>query len=215
MKKTLIIILTVTLLLLVACGGSAEEKPEATPSNNDITSSETEEVEEVEEIEETAVEEAAEELEEEMEEETTAEETEAEEESEPEESAEEPTEEVEEEAVPTGFGDLPMSGIDPDTGLEINPEAVNPGDTFIVRGTIISMNLTPITSPEFLIQAPNERKYRIRTQTLDDTYFMDGSQWKPFEYQIGVGGQATVTLDASASPSDVPISDDLVLVIQE
>ena len=213
MKKMLIVILTISLLLLVACGGSTEEEPAAAPSSNETTSNDPapapEPEEEIEETEETAVEEAAaepeEEMEEEMEEEAAAEETEA----------EESAEEVEEEAAPTEFGDLPMSGTDPDTGLEINPEDVNPGDTFIVRGTIISMNLTPITSPEFLIQAPSERKYRIRTQTLDDTYFMDGSQWKPFEYQIGVGGQATVTLDVTAGPSDVPTADDLVLVMQE
>ena len=214
MKKFFIITLLLSLLVLTACGGDAEE-PAAAPSNDETTSSEPAEEEEAVVEEEMAEEEMPEE-EDVAEEEEAAEEEMAEEEeaAEEEEMAEEEMAE-EEEAAPVGFGDLPMSGTDPETGLEINPENVNPGDTFIVRGTIISMNLTPITSPEFLIQEPNGRKYRIRTQSLDDTYFLDGSQWKPFEYQLGVGGQATVVFDAEASLSDVPVAEDLVLILQE
>ncbi len=217
MKKLFIITILLSLLILTACGGDTEDETAVEPSNNETTSSESTEEEETVAEEEVAEAEEATEEEEVVEEEEAAEEEEVveEEEATEEEEVVEEEETSEEEAVPGGFGDLPMSGTDPETGLEINPENVNPGDTFIVRGTIISMNLTPITSPEFLIQEPNGRKYRIRTQSLDDTYFLDGSQWKPFEYQLGVGGQATVAFDAAASLSDVPVSDDLVLILQE
>ncbi|MCP5099383.1 MAG: hypothetical protein GY943_27835 [Chloroflexi bacterium] len=75
------------------------------------------------------------------------------------------------------------------------------------------MNLTPVTSPEFLIETPDGNKFRIRTQPLEDTFFIDDTQWQPYEYQLGVGAQATVTLDASASLSDVAISEDLTLIM--
>jgi hypothetical protein len=125
-------------------------------------------------------------------------------------------EELEETAVEAApaapFGDRPMTGTDPDTGLPVNPDSVNPGDTFIVRGEIISMNLTPTTSPEFLILAPDGLKFRLRTQDLADTYYEDGEQLLAYQYQLGLLGQATATLAADAGSSDIPTSQDLVLV---
>lgn len=218
MKKVhLFTLLLLTLILIAACGGgepAVETEEVETAVEETITEAEpTEEpVEEMEETEEAEVEaeeaeaEEMEESEEEMEEEAEAEEEMVE---------EEPTEEPMEEETAVGFGSISMSGTDPDTGLAINPETFGPGDTFIVRGTIISMNLTPVTSPEFLIESPAGTRYRIKSQPLADTFFIDGSQWEPFEYRQGVGAMATIMFGASLEPSDIPTVDDLVLVMQE
>lgn len=227
MKRTAVLLMIVALMLLAACGGSsASESPASNDSSTDSAAStdsgETETMEEPEPAaeEETPTEAAAEEepaMEEEPTEEPAAEsDPEAEAEAAPT-AEEEPAaeEEMAEEEGPAGFGDLPLSGTDPDTGLEINPEVVNPGDTFLVRGTVISMNLTPVTEPEFLIEAPNGKKYRMRTQPLADMFFVDGSQWQPFEYQLGVGAQGTVSLASDASLSDVATTEDLMLVMLE
>jgi hypothetical protein len=204
MKRILSVLLFISMLALAACGGSSDNEPttDTTDSNSSDTTAETS----PEEVDTTVTEAAETEDEEAAEESTETEEVNVEE------AAEEVVEETAEEGQ-IGFGDLPMSGIDPDTGFEINPTSVRAGDTYIVRGIIISMNLTPITSPEFLIESPDKIKFRIRSQSLNDTYFMDGTQWKPFEFKLGVGAQATVTLDASARLSDVAVSDDLTLVM--
>lgn len=222
MKKIFLLLLSCFILFLAACGGSAEPEPTAVPEPvQEETAVEPEE--DSEELEEEAMdeEEMEEEAmdEEEMEEPTAEPEEIVEEEAMDEEEMEEPTAEPEEEAMEenaaSGFGDLAMSGTDPDTGLEINPDTYGPGDTFIARGTIISMNLTPVTSPEFLIEAPNGVRYRVKTQALDDTYFVDGSQWQPFEFRQGVGATVTIMFDSGAALSDIPTGEDLVLIMQE
>ena len=123
---------------------------------------------------------------------------------------------AEEAAVPgSPFGDRPMKGADPETGLQVNPDVVRPGDTFIVRGQIISMNLTPTTAPEFLIQSPDGLNFRLRSQDLATTFYEDGDQLKPFQYRNGILAQATAVLAADARPSDIPTSADLVLIKDE
>ena len=216
MKRVLwVCVFLFSLMLIAACGGSSAEEPAASNEETSVSQEEVAEVEEVAE-EEMAEEEMAEE---EMEEPTEEAEEEMEEPTEEpmeeptEEPMEEPTEEPMEESSP--FGDLPLTGTDADTGLEINPDVVNPGDTFIARGIVISMNLTPVTEPEFLIQAPSGTKYRMRTQALEDMFFDDGSQWQAYEFRQGVGALATVSLDASASLSDVATTEDLVLIMIE
>lgn len=202
MKLKLVLIVAILALLLAACGGSPDPEPVADTAVAEATVEAPTAVpteEEMAEEEETAVAETDEEM---------ADEEMADEEAAEEEAAEE---EMVDEA--SGFGDLAISGQDAETGLEVNPSTYGPGDTFIVRGTVISMNLTPITAPEFLIESPDGTRYRIRSQSLDDTYFTDGSQWKPFEYRQGVGAMATVNFDASASLSDIPSAEDLVLVM--
>ncbi len=216
MNKKATLLWMICIILLVACGGGAAE-PEAsnTDSNNSSTSTESNE-----DVEETTSSDPVEETEEEMEE--VAEESEAtdepttEEETEDEGDSEAAAEESEETAS-TGspFGDRPMTGTDPDTGLVVNPEIVSPGDTFIVRGEIISMNLTPVTSPEFLIQSPDGLKFRLRSQALADTFFEDGDQLQAHQYRNGLLAQATAMLPADASPSDIPVSEDLVLLKDE
>ena len=202
MKYKTLILLIFSILLVSACGGSSQEPPvvESEPVQ------EEEIVEAVEEVEE-AIEEEAEEGVEEPTEEVIEEESEV--------AAEEPTEEAVEEDTAVGFGDIPLSGTDPETGLEINPAIYGPGDTFIIRGIIISMNLTPVVSPEFLVESPEGVRYRFQSQPLADTYFTDGSQWLPHEFRQGVGAMATIVFDASLTTADIPSSDNLMLIIQE
>lgn len=209
MNKKAVLLWIIALCLMVACGGGGDSEPAAPAANNNTSSSttteaaeETEEEAAPEESEETAVEEVTETAEEES---TTEEASESE-------QAEEPTEEA---APASPFGDRPMTGVDPETGLLVNPDSVRPGDTFIVRGEIISMNLTPTTSPEFLIQAPDGLKFRLRSQDLAETFYEDGEQLQPFQYQLGLLAQATANLPADAGPSDIPTSDDLVLIKDE
>lgn len=206
MNRKAVLIWIVTLLLLVACGGGSEPESSAPTAESDTSSaSTTESVESVIEENSPVPAEA-----EEMEAEPTTTDDEAMEE-ETADNAEEETA-VEEAAPASPFGDRPLSGTDPESGLIINPDSVNPGDTFIVRGEIISMNLTPTTSPEFLILSPDGLKFRLRTQDLADTFFEDGEQLQAYQYQLGLLAQATATLPADAGPSDVPTSTDLVLV---
>jgi hypothetical protein len=212
MKKITPVLFILLLFLLAACGGGNAEPTapaqEAAPETAVEEAAPTEEPaeEEVAEEAETAVE--PEEPADTTEEETTTEEpadTAAE-------SSSETEPETEEAAATGGWGDRPMTGIDPETGLEVNPAQVFPGDTFLVRGTIISMNLTPQTSPEFLIQSPDGVRYRLRTQDLAQTFYEDGAQLKPFQFSIGLFAQATASLAADAGPADLAVSDDMVLV---
>lgn len=221
MNRKAVLLWIIAVLLLAACGGGDEPEPAAPAADNDTSTSTTTETEDQSVEEESTTEDVEEAAEEEMDEEAAGESDESMDENASEEAAEEAAEEVAEEepveeAAPASpFGDRAMTGTDSDTGLVVNPESVNPGDTFIVRGEIISMNLTPTTSPEFLIQTVDGLKFRIRSQDLVDTYFEDGDQLQAFQYQLGLLAQATATLAADAGPSDIPTSTDLVLVKNE
>ncbi|MCC6606947.1 MAG: hypothetical protein IT327_27315 [Anaerolineae bacterium] len=211
MNKKAVVFWLVALFLLASCGGGAAETE--TPATNNTSSSTTSDAAETEAEEPTTVETTEEEATE------ASEEPAAEEGSETEAAVEEASEEAapaEEAAAPDSpFGNRPMTGTDTETGLPVNPASVNPGDTFIVRGEIISMNLTPTTSPEFLIQAPDGLKFRLRSQDLAETFYEDGDQLQPFQYRNGILAQATVTLAADATLSDIPTSTDLVLIKEE
>lgn len=217
MNKKAVLLWIIAFIFLVACGGGGDTEPDTPASDNDTSSSTTTETTET--VEEDSASADSEEMAEEPTEESepTEEAESMEEEMDEEPATEEPAEETAEEpaASDSPFGDRPMSGTDPETGLPVNPESVSPGETFIVRGEIISMNLTPTTSPEFLIQSPEGFNFRLRSQDLADTYFEDGDQLQAFQYQNGLLAQATATLAADASPSDIPISTDLVLVKDE
>lgn len=123
--------------------------------------------------------------------------------------AEEPA--VEEPAAADASGDLAMSGTDADTGLEINPAVPAPGIDYIVRGKLVSFNLTPQDSPEFLIESPDGVRYRIRSQPVPDIYFTDGTQLKPHEYKRGLMAQATARLEDSSTLTSVMLSENLTL----
>ena len=215
MNKKAVLLWIIALILLAACGGGSEAESDTPASDNNTSSSTTTETTETEEQDSASTD--SEEMAEEPTEETeTADDTDMEESDEAATSEESTEETAAEPAAPASpFGDRPMTGTDPETGLPVNPDSVNPGDTFIVRGEIISMNLTPTTSPEFLIQAPDGLKFRLRSQDLAETYYEDGDQLQAFQYQNGLLAQATATLAADASPSDIPTSTDLVLVKDE
>lgn len=217
MNKKTVLLWMIAFIFLVACGGGGETEPDTPASDNNTSSSTTTETTETTE-EDSASADSEEMAEEPTEESEPADEAEPmEEETDAEPASEEPAEDtaVEPAASDSPFGDRPMTGTDPETSLPVNPESVNPGDTFIVRGEIISMNLTPTTSPEFLILSPDGLKFRLRSQDLADTYYEDGDQLQAFQYQNGLLAQATATLAADASPSDIPTSTDLVLVKDE
>ena len=212
MNKKAVVFWIIALFLLASCGGGGTTETEAPATTNNSSSSTTSETAETTDeapAADTTEEEAAD----------TSSEATTDTSSETEEAMDESGEEAapaEEAAAPASpFGNRPLSGTDPDTGLIVNPESVNPGDTFIVRGEIISMNLTPTTAPEFLIQSPEGLKFRIRSQDLKETFYEDGDQLQAFQYRNGLLAQATVTLAADASPSDIPTSTDLVLVKDE
>lgn len=213
MNKKAVVFWIIALFLLASCGGSGEAEPDVPAADNSSSSSTESEATEADEEETTAPETTEEDATE------ASEEPAAEESSETEAAVEASSEEAapaEEAAAPASpFGDRPMTGTDPETSLPVNPDSVSPGDTFIIRGEIISMNLTPTTSPEFLIQAPDGLKFRIRSQDLAETFYEDGDQLQPFQYRNGLLAQATAMLAADAGLSDIPTSTDLVLIKEE
>jgi hypothetical protein len=109
----------------------------------------------------------------------------------------------------------PTSGIDPDTGLEINPSQIVPGVDFIVRGTMISFNMTPQTNPEFLIEAPDGTRYRVQSQPVPEIAFEDGTVLLAHQYQRGMFAQATVRQEEGSGVTSVVTSDDLTLLSNE
>jgi hypothetical protein len=116
---------------------------------------------------------------------------------------------------PNMVAGLPASGIDPETGLEINPEQFVPGVDFIVRGRLVSFNLTPQDSPEFLIESPSGTRYRVNSQPVPAIAFADGTTLLPHEYQRGLLAQATVRQEEGAGVTTVVTTDNLVLLAQE
>lgn len=84
--------------------------------------------------------------------------------------------------------------IDPDTGLIINPNS-DPGGQFIVEGSLVSLNLTPQTAPEFVIRISPEKTYRVRSQSLADTFYEDGEPVIPNAIRQGMLVRATIEFD--------------------
>lgn len=185
-------------LVLVACGGGtvAEPAQDAEPAGTTATVAPAVTDEEAAEEEAAADVEEAEAVESTEEEETAAE------------------SEAQEEAT-TG-DDLVYEGTDPATGMQVNPSDVLPGEPFIVRGELISANLTPQDAPEFVVRAPSGQTYRMGAQPLSDIYFEDGeTQLKAHEFQRGLTVQATATMAVDAGPSDVLSTDDFTLIATE
>ncbi len=203
MKKSLwlLVIALILAATLVACGGSDA------PTGSAPVEAAAEVVEDVAEspAEVVVVEEAVEEAAADMPEEPPA--------------TEEPMEEVAAEAdaasaeVDATDG-MQMSGVDPDTGLEINPVQIAPGIDYIIRGRLISFNLTPQDSPEFLIETPDGARFRIKSQPAPDIYFDDGTQLLPHEYRRGILAQATAQLEESARATSVMLSPNFTLLVE-
>lgn len=204
MKKRSVLVLFMAMMTLAACGG----QPEPAAQDSAVSSTDSD----VEVISESSSESAAEPTaagsDESPGEETGASSEEAEE-----------TPEENTEAGDEAEGDMvagrPASGTDPETGLAINPEVYAAGEEFIVRGRILSMTLTPTTAPEFLIEAPSGRRYRMRSQDLAQTFFDDGTQIRPHEYRQGMLVQATVAFPPGAGPTDILRSENLTLLHEE
>lgn len=110
---------------------------------------------------------------------------------------------------------LPSSGLDPDTGLEINPTQIVPGVDFIIRGRMISFNLTPQERPEFLIESPAGIRYRVQSQPVPEIAFADGTVLLAHEYQRGLHAQATVRQEEGSGVTSVVISENLILLSEE
>lgn len=197
MKRISWIVLLLFILtgLLVACGGGAEAPAEPVETN---------EVQDNATSEEPAVEEPVSQEVEPSTDETSNEETApaAEEEAPVEESA--------------ASGDMvagrPASGIDPDTGMEINPPEVVPGVEFIVRGEIVNASLTPQENPEFVVLAPSGTRYRIFAQNVNDISYEDGTKPALHEFARGMTVQATVRQDEDAGATIAVNSSDFTLL---
>ena len=122
-------------------------------------------------------------------------------------------EEAMEDAEETAGGEeIQYEGIDPVTGLEINPETVPMGTEFIVRGSIAQLTTTPQDAPEFVVRAPNGKTYRMRTQPLRDISIVDGTELLPHQFKIGMEAMATVLLPEGSGPSDVLTTQDFTIV---
>lgn len=219
-KKMLIGVLLILALLLAACGGGGEtavtenEAAPAAVAENDAGDEAAAEAEEEEPAaaseSEAGEDEAAE---------ATQEETDDAAEMSDEETAEEEESgaETADDAAESGdtIAGRPASGVDPDTGMQINPAELIQGEEFIVRGEIVSLNLTPQTEPEFLIEAPNGQNYRVRTQELAAITYDDGSAIEAYQFQQGMLAEATVYQDPGAGLTTVVESDDFRILQEE
>jgi hypothetical protein len=223
-KTMLIGVLLILALLLAACGGGAETavtENEAAPDAAAVAENDGDDEAAAEEEAEAAAaseSEAGEDAE-------TAEATQEESDDAAEMSDEEMEETSEEsddaetadDAAPSGetIAGRPASGVDPDTGMQINPPELIQGEEFIVRGEIVSLNLTPQTEPEFLIEAPNGQNYRVRTQELAAITYDDGSTIEAYQFQQGMLAEATVYQDPGAGLTTVVESDDFRILQEE
>lgn len=213
MKKLSLFFLLIA-LVLVACGGNTEPVTNANNEANAPAENNNADEADANADEEMADEEMADEemANEEMADEEMADEEMADEEMADEEMADEEMAD-EEMADEAPASDYVYSGTDPDTGLEVNPTDIEQGVEFIVRGSVISMNLTPQSDPEFVIQSPDGTNYRIHTQPLGEIFFLDGvTQLLPHEYKIGMEAHATTVSPVGSTASDVLESTDLVLI---
>lgn len=99
-------------------------------------------------------------------------------------------------ACGSGNGGEPAAGengpaIDTETGLPFNPES-DPGGQFIVEGPLVSLNLTPQTHPEFVIRVSPTKTYRVRSQSLAETFYEDGEPVVPNTIRQGMEVRATI-----------------------
>lgn len=109
---------------------------------------------------------------------------------------------------------LPVE-IDEATGLPLNPDPIPQDTEFIVEGVIRSMNLTPQTSPEFVISAPSGKTFRIRSQGITEIFYADGEGVTVDQIAQGMAVRATVAYqEGSAGTGNAPImaTNDLMLL---
>ncbi len=104
--------------------------------------------------------------------------------------------------------------IDEATGLPLNPDTIPEGD-FVLEGTASSMNLTPQTSPEFVITVPSGKTYRVRTQALSEIFYADGEAIGASDFQQGMKIRAVVSqIEGGAETGNTTqfVTEDLVIV---
>lgn len=95
----------------------------------------------------------------------------------------------------------PEVQVDPETGLEINPDPIPASGQFIVDGIMVSNTLIPQDSPEFTIQSPAGKNYRMRSQALSAITYEDGSAVEVSAFVTGVPMRATVSVESSSQTS--------------
>lgn len=117
---------------------------------------------------------------------------------------------------PTEGGDVaPGVEIDPDTGLVINPdlEYAQSGEEFIVDGIVMSLNLTPVTAPEYLVlPSDGTLRYRILGQALAETYYDDGTLVPVTAFQNGIHVRATAKYDLDVAPGGRYVSTNITVM---
>lgn len=111
-----------------------------------------------------------------------------------------------------GVAGLAASGIDADTGLEINPPEIQPGTDYIIRGELVNYALIPTDKPEFMVESPDGSRFRIQSQPLDQISYADGTQIEPHMYKRGMLVQATARLMESDTATSVMLSTDFTLL---
>jgi len=104
--------------------------------------------------------------------------------------------------------------LDDATGLPLNPETIPEGD-FVVEGTVSSMNLTPQSSPEFVLTVPSGRTYRVRAQPLSDILYDDGEVVGIANFKQGMAVRAIIsqiTGGAETGNTRQFVTEDLMIV---
>lgn len=123
-----------------------------------------------------------------------------------------PTDAPAEAPVAEGGDGLSTSGVDAETGLEINPLQVQPGTDYIIRGELVNYALIPTDKPEFMVESADGARFRIQSQPLDQIFFADGTQIEPHMYKRGMLVQATARLMESDTATSVMLSTDFTLL---
>ena len=104
--------------------------------------------------------------------------------------------------------------IDEATGLPLNPETIPEGD-FVVEGTISNMNLTPQSSPEFVLSVESGRTYRVRAQPLPDILYDDGEAVGVANFVQGMEVRAVISQivgGAETGNTTQLVTDNLMIV---
>lgn len=101
--------------------------------------------------------------------------------------------------------------MDPETGLEINPNPIPTSGQFIVEGIMVSNTLVPQDSPEFTVQSPAGKNYRMLSQPLSAITYEDGSAVDAPAFVRGLPMRATVSVGSNNQTSTLTTTNLVVL----